>query len=396
MKLAIISDCHFGFNEDAAPQAREALLKALQMHADAIILPGDLFDARVPKQETLHESIQLLSEIKKASEGSSSAIKLAEITGEEETRMENAGMPMLAIWGTHERRSKGLANAIHILDAAGLVVSLHTRKIVLQKGSEKVVVQALGGVPEEYFRRTLELGDFKPLRNAYNIFVFHQNLQELLPVERDEDVSMDELPAGFDLYINGHIHWNHDLKINGRRLLVAGSTVVTQMKRNEEKGKGFYLFDTETQKAEFVKIQGRPFFFREIEVRDADANAIEEALEKELRSIMKEAHLKKPLIKIKISGSVKGGAVASLNLDKIIRKYSENSLVFVDKDFGNEALKEKIETIRKLRKEGKGARELGIEILKEKIRHKNLGIRNPQELFELLAEGETEEAIRQV
>jgi DNA repair exonuclease SbcCD nuclease subunit len=396
MKLAIISDCHFGFNEDALPQAREAVLMALERKVDAIILPGDLYDVRVPRQEVLHETIRLYSEIKAKSAGKVQEVEVAELKGGKAHKLGNEGIPLLAIWGTHERRSKGLTNVVQIMDAADLLISFHARTIVLEKEGEKVALQGLGGVPEEYFGRTLQVADFKPVQGAYNIFVFHQNLAELMPVEVEETVALGELPAGFRLYINGHIHWNHDLKINGRRLLVAGSTVVTQMKKNEEKPKGFYIFDTKTEGAEFVKIPSRPFFFRELKFKDADAQELESALEGEIASIIREPHIKQPLVKIKLAGTVSKNAAASANFGGIMRKYSANALIYVDRDFESTELLDRIEMLRRVRAEGKGAKELGWEILRERMKERGLKLQNAHELFEMLAEGNLEGALAQI
>lgn len=393
MKLAIISDCHFGFNEDALPQAHEAMLIALRMGADAIILPGDIYDIRVPRQEVLHETIRLYSEIRERSLETPREIGVYELKGDKRIRQDVLGIPLLAIWGTHERRSKGLTNVIQIMDAAQLLISFHARRILLEKGGESVALQGLGGVPEEYFGRTLKVAEFHPIKDAYNIFVFHQNLAELMPIEMEETVAMADLPPGFQLYINGHIHWNHDLNIGGRRLLVAGSTVVTQMKKNEEKPKGFYLFDTKALVAEFVKIPSRPFYFRELKFKNGRAAEIEGAIEAEIGAIMGVAHAKPPQIKIKLSGSVQVNEKASLNFEKIAGKHAGNAQIYIDRDFENSDLMEKIFTLRRMRSEGRSARELGWEILKERLKARSLELKNPSELFDALSEGEIDKAL---
>jgi DNA repair exonuclease len=65
MKLAIISDFHIGyerFRSDAYNQAEEALSKAAEL-ADAIIIPGDIFDFRTPKPDVIAEGISLFRSI---------------------------------------------------------------------------------------------------------------------------------------------------------------------------------------------------------------------------------------------------------------------------------------------------------------------------------------------
>ncbi|MFH1750611.1 MAG: metallophosphoesterase [Candidatus Micrarchaeota archaeon] len=393
MRIAIISDCHFGFNGDALTQARVAMQMALERKVDAILLPGDIYDVRVPKQEVLHETISLYSEIKERGAQFPTELEMHELKAGKAVKLKNSGIPLLAIWGTHERRSKGLTNVIQIMDAAGLLTCFHARTIILGKGNEKIAIQGIGGVPEEYFGRTLKVADFRPVPGAYNIFVFHQNLAELLPVETDETVSLEELPAGFDIYVNGHIHWNHDLSIKGRRLLVAGSTVVTQMKKSEEKPKGFYILETLDGKAQFVQIPSRPFFFRELEFDGASASKIDAAIEGEIAAIVKEAHLLAPVIRIKLTGTVEKSALAMASIERIAAKYSGNAQIYIDRDFESAGLKERIEILRRMRTEGMGVRELGWEILRGRLKEKSLKISDAHELFELLAEGEIEKAV---
>ena len=54
MRIAILSDFHLGydrFREDAFRQAQEALVRAAS-EADALIIPGDIFDNRTPKPDS--------------------------------------------------------------------------------------------------------------------------------------------------------------------------------------------------------------------------------------------------------------------------------------------------------------------------------------------------------
>ncbi|MCL5413496.1 MAG: hypothetical protein M1569_03795 [Candidatus Marsarchaeota archaeon] len=61
MKIAILSDFHLGyerFREDAYRQAEEALTRAAGL-ADAMIIPGDIFDNRMPRPDVIAEAINL-------------------------------------------------------------------------------------------------------------------------------------------------------------------------------------------------------------------------------------------------------------------------------------------------------------------------------------------------
>ncbi|MFH1200210.1 MAG: DNA repair exonuclease, partial [Candidatus Micrarchaeota archaeon] len=308
MKLAIVSDLHFGYSDDALPQAREALFAAAKK-ADAIVIPGDLFDTRVPRQETVHDAVELFSSLA-AQTANSTSLKLIGSDGEEKP-LAWKGIPLLAIPGTHERRSKGLVNVIQILDAAGLLVNFHARKIVVEKGGERVCLQGLAGLPEDYLRRTLEAASFAPLPGAFNIFVFHQSLSELLPYEREDFASLCEMPAGFDLYIDGHVHWCNELKKGGRRLLVPGSTVITQMRAREEEAKGYYLFDTKSGEAKFEHINSRPFFLVEEEFKGAQAEQVVSGIRARLAEVAAKNNAMPPQVRVVAKGTLARGVTSS-------------------------------------------------------------------------------------
>ncbi|MFH1107144.1 MAG: metallophosphoesterase [Candidatus Micrarchaeota archaeon] len=390
MKLAIVSDLHFGYGEDALPQAKEALFAAAAQ-ADAIILPGDVFDSRVPRQETVHEAVQLFSSL---IERTSNPLAIKAVGEGGESAVEWKGIPLLAIPGTHERRSKGLVNVIQILDAAGLLVNFHARTLVLEKGGERVCLQGLAGVPEDYLRRTLEAASFAPLQGCFNIFVFHQSLSELLPYERADFVSLSELPAGFDLYVDGHVHWRNEIRKDGRRLLVAGSTVITQMRQREEEAKGFYLFDTKTLQAEFRHINSRPFFLAEEEFRDASAEDVVACIRRRLQAISEKKPAMPPQVRVVAKGTLaKGVQSSSVDLEPLRAEFPGLRLFF-EKEFESMELKEKIELLRRLRDEKQGVKEMGMALLKERLTAAGMALDDPERFFELVSEGELEEAAK--
>ncbi len=65
MKIAILSDLHFGFGAgteretDAYDAAEEMIRKSL--NCDVILIAGDMFDTRVPRTEDLVRSMQFLA-----------------------------------------------------------------------------------------------------------------------------------------------------------------------------------------------------------------------------------------------------------------------------------------------------------------------------------------------
>ncbi|MBU1197223.1 metallophosphoesterase family protein [Candidatus Micrarchaeota archaeon] len=394
MKLAFVSDTHFGFSEDSAPQAREALRAALDRDVDAIILPGDLFDSRVPKQEVIHEGVRVFREIQQTG---SSTVSITEKVADAEKKVVWKGVPLLAIPGTHERRSKGMTNIIQILAEAGLLINVHARQILLEKDGERVCVQGMQGVPEEYVRKTLQAASFTPEKNAFNLLVFHQSLRELLPFEKEDFISLQELPGGFDLYLNGHIHWNVDQEKNGRRLIVPGSTVITQMRKREEQPKGFYVFDTRTREARFHEINSRPFHFIEISFENASPHAVIDALDTRLKPLAETHSGRKPSVRCILKGSLDKGFVSSaVDVEPLEAKYGSQLQLYIEKRFESKELKEKIGLLRKLREEKKGARELGMEWLRLRLKENGVEMEDAEAVFDLLAEGDLDEAEKRI
>ncbi|MBI5228793.1 metallophosphoesterase family protein [Candidatus Micrarchaeota archaeon] len=389
MKIAIMSDFHLGFGEDALEQARFAIRKAIAA-ADFVILAGDLFDARVPKQETVNEALKLFYESKP--DKSMLKMKIASEDGEKDV----SAARFVAIYGTHERRTKGLVNAVQLLDSAGLVINVHARKLIVEKEGEKVAVQGMGGVPEEVAERTLKLMNPLPVERAFNIFIFHQNLRELIPVA-EESLSAEDLPRGFDIYIDGHIHWAQEIRAGEKRIIIPGSTVVTQMKKNETAAKGFFLFDTKKWESEFVSIPSRPFFYSEIEFKEATPEEVEKDVRVKLEELLSSAKGKAALVKLKLKGTLAKGITSSnIDLKTVERDYAETMKLTMDKDFFSEELKEKIDFIKRMREEKKSVKETGLEILKRKLAEKSYSLGKEEELFELLSQGETEAALREI
>ncbi len=385
MKIAVMSDLHLGYNEDALVQAAGALEKARGL-TDFAIAAGDLFDSRVPRQEVVHDAMKLFKDHQRRTRTDS--LKMMVVEDGAEKPFEST--PLIAIYGTHERRTRGLVNAVQVLDSAGLVANVHAKTIIVEKAGERVAVQGMGGVPEEQAGEHLRLLDPKPVPGAFNVFVFHQSLKEIISVS--EGMSASDLPDGFDLYVDGHIHWAQELRFREKRILLPGSTVVTQMKRSETEPKGFYVFDTATGDASFVKIDSRPFFFSEIVFENASPSKIEEEARKKLAEMVIRARGRTPLVKLKLRGTLEKGIQAqNIDLSNVEKEFGERMVLSIDKEFASEELREKIELLRRLREEKKGVREMGLAVLEKKL--SEAGVKMPsEELFELLSEARGNES----
>ena len=281
-----------------------------------------------------------------------------------------------------------MVNPIQTLEHAGFLVNSHSSAVVFEKDGEKVAIQGFGGVPEEYAKNALLSLEFKPIENAFNIFIFHQSIRELMQ-EVAPGISLEDLPKGFDLYLCGHIHTRKKEKMpNGALLLIPGSTVITQLKKGEEAPKGFYIYDTLKREAEFREIETRPFFYEEVKLKEASIKDINKIAKEIIESILKKQNKKEPIIKLKLTGTLaKGLQSTNLDVQNLIDDFKGKAIIEVDKEFELTSLKEKIEKLRSLREQKLSVKEIGIETLKEKLKEYNFKMNiNAEDLFNLLSE----------
>ncbi len=401
MKLAFLTDFHLGLTaegreEDAFKNAMQAMKQALAEEPDAIVFNGDMFHHAVPDQKILLEAFRLLALPKKFP----AHLEIEKIGREGKTETTNAAaIPFIAIHGTHEFRGKDFTNIFHILEKAGALTYLHAEKAVLTKHREKVVLHGLGGVPEKKALDALLLWNPKPEPEAYNIVLLHQSFKEFLPFDDDmvATLSISDLPKGFDLIVNGHLHWQSEFE-EGVHMIIPGSTVITQMKRLEaQKPKGFYLLETKTGQLEFKKIEGqRAFKYLKSSVHDANAEQVKEEISKQVKEALSVSPSKpRPLIKIKLVGSLaKGFSPRDLSISEIEESFSEKAIVSISANFQEVSFKKKMRELGRMQEQKKSIAELGLEILERNLEETNFSNAfDARRVFELLKEGETDKAL---
>jgi DNA repair exonuclease SbcCD nuclease subunit len=356
MKIAIFADHHLGyprFEEDSYVQAEKVVSSASEK-ADLILCAGDIFDTKVPKLETLKRAVEIFKK---------------------------AHAPVFAIHGNHERRSRDMVNPVQLLAAGTGIRLLHGESAVFEKDGEKVQLFGMGSVPEEYATEALKksLEGYKPGEGTFKILMIHQTIKELLPGS-DDELSLEYLESlPFDLIINGHIH-ETIVKLGGR-LLIPGSTVITQLKKSETASKGYFLYDTSTRKEEFIELDTRKFSYEELEFKDAGELEVREAIRAKVEEIRKENP--GSLISIKLDGSLKEGLSATdIRAGDFPDVYIENRL-------NMETLGARLEKIRDLRQENLSVRELALKELREKTKGK-ITLFDSADIFEKLLQGTDE------
>jgi len=391
MKIAVLSDLHFGFSysseleEDTFENANEAMEKCID--ADLILIAGDLFDTRIPKISVWAKAIKILVK-PLLKESSGLAILNSDKEMKDISKRCFKHIPIIALHGTHERRSKGEVNVIEALEHAGILIHLHCNTMVLEKNGEKIAIHGMSGVPERFAKDILFRWNPQPVKNCFNILMLHQSVDPYVysPLE-PPTISLSNLPKGFDMIIDGHIHSHGQEKIGDTILLFPGSTIITQMEKNEARTqKGVYLiYLDEDAKVEFKPLEkNRKFFYEEMGVENC-----KETIEVRLNEILKGNFEKKPIIKIKIKG--KELEVQEEELRNIEMRFSDRALIVFTKELEKEDIMQKVEFLRSLREERKSVEEIGVEILKTNL--DQLGF-DPffdyEQLLDLLSENQTE------
>lgn len=395
MRIAILSDFHFGFGaggerkDDPYDAFAEAIEKAL--HCDLIIFGGDLFDSRNPDSETFARSMELMSRPLLMQ----SDVKLIQGIGKDVSKISEMalmGIPMVAIHGTHERRTRGLMNPVEALERAGFLLYLHCNGVVFEKNGERVAIQGMSGVPDQYAESVLSEWDPKPEHGCFNIFLLHQSISEFLYAKHTLDLA--KLPKGFDLYVDGHIHEAKADEYAGKPFLLAGSLIPTQLKEESEKPKGFWIIETSVK--DRVKPEGMRFsevtdrdglriYWIELEnqrrfyYRAFDGQGIEE-MEKELNEIAEANREKKPLVRVSLK-KANDALIKELEM-----KFGEKFLL----SFRKEKEIKKIPT-KTLEEHKLSVEDMGRKILRQNLKKAKLDSNTFEGIFELLVEGKSKE-----
>lgn len=318
MRIIVVSDFHFGYDwdgprrEESFEMAKTALKLAIEQEADLILHPGDIFDSKIPKQEVWKQALQVLSLPRDSEQNPFQDMEIIE-SSKDVNSHHFTGIPIIAIHGTHERRSKTFVNPVEILDEIGYLVHLHSDHIVLKKkGKEndaKVAIHGLSGVPEEYASQALQQWGPEPVPSAYNILLLHQSIKGWVYSEPDSSMlSLETLPAGFDLIIDGHIH-RPDTDKHQKNLVFPGSTITTQIRQTEAgMKKGILAVDTERDELEFIELPSqRAVYYQQIEIGDKDvqqvAREVHQCCQQELEEDTNSDNIdkdKRPLLRLMI------------------------------------------------------------------------------------------------
>ncbi len=227
-----VADLHLGYEqynlavrrEDFDRAFVEVVDKTIELKPSFMVVAGDIFHQARPSNVTLESAVRNFA------------------------RLRDAGIPVLAVDGSHDAAPNVLTGTIlKPLDSAGLIYYLPRHKGACWDNGDCYVY----GVPNyrSRFRTEAQLPEFyelnepKPRTDAFNVFVFHMALdipeivKGLSPYIAE--ASPDFVPSGFDYYAGGHIHAPWQFPFKNSMLVYSGSTE-TVSSEDAMTEKGFY------------------------------------------------------------------------------------------------------------------------------------------------------------
>jgi DNA repair exonuclease SbcCD nuclease subunit len=364
MRIAIFSDVHLGFGAgtEREEESYTALAEVIERASkcDIILIAGDLFDCRTPSTDSLAKAMEIL--LKVALLPSDVKIEAGIAKDVENLKEIIRGIPIIAIAGTHERRTKGFINPLQALERAGFLVTLHCNGIILKKGEKRIAIQGMSGVPEAWAGAVLAEWGPKPINGCFNILLIHQSIEGIVP--GIATIKISSLPPGFDLYVCGHAHDGKSFNTKYGKILIPGSLIVTQLTKESTNERGFWIVNN--GKAEWQILQNqRPVFF----FSKPDISEIENAIA---------GCNKKPIIKIE-----------GINKEQEaeLRARFENRAILYFKRMEEIGIK-----AVSIEEQKMSVAELGQNLLRKNLEQANLDAKFWEQIFELLADGRTEQA----
>jgi DNA repair exonuclease SbcCD nuclease subunit len=408
LKIAVISDPHLGAKwgtkreQDSFDQMREAVERALQLGAQMILIPGDIFDTRIPRQEVWARAMRILA-LPHAHEQSEVELeKTIDKNRQDISPVALRGVPIVAVHGNHERRIRGLVNPVEALEAAGLLIYLHHNVVIFKTPVGKLAIHGMGNVPERNVKDGLSIWNPKPVKGAINILMLHQAVGQYVYSEEEyPGLDLADLPRGFDVYIDGHMHYHAEARVHGRPLLFPGSTIRTQLLEIEAQvQKGFYMLDIgEDVSYKFIELKSvRDFHYAELKFEGATISQLEAAVREKIQKFLDEPRKNKeklPLIRLRLLGTLaKDSSRSDFDENLIVDEFSDRALVFIGKDeLVAPGIEEKIKFLRELRERRLPVEDMAMQLLEENLREsRQVQMFDVRELYQLLMEDRVEEA----
>ena len=386
MRISIIGDAHCGFawGEERGDDSFRALNEAMEASRDSdlIILVGDLFDTRLPKQEVFAQVAKIIAQ----TQTFPNKTRLLESRGKDVNPLALRGVPVLSLHGNHDRRSLNLVNPVQALEHAGLLTHLNAATLLFDCSGTRVAVHGMSNVPERYAKETLMNWAPHPVPNALNVLVMHQSIDPYIysPLE-PPSIKLEDMPNGFSLLVDGHMH-SHDRRLlKGATFLLTGSISPTGISRSEaDQRKVFWQWDG-SQLAPIPLTSQRRIFCEEFDW----SPGVKQQMDDRFSQLIAAAPASpKPIIAAKVRGKLPPGTPQP-NFSDLTTKWGERAVIQISKSLTSEDFDAQVELLRALRDNRLSPEESGLRLLMDNLQQAGCGIRADR-IFELLVDGQVD------
>ncbi|MDY6765255.1 MAG: DNA repair exonuclease [Halobacteria archaeon] len=289
MRILHTADTHIGYRQYGSEERRDDFLRAFETVVNdaieddfsALIHAGDLFHQRNPRLEDIIPTIDLF------------------------TKLENAGVPALAVVGNHE--SKRDAQWLDLLENLGLVTRLGRSPYVI----ENVAIYGVDYVPRSQvpdFEYEFESSDAD-----YNLLVLHGRFKPFPYGEWELKEFVERSDVDWDAFLLGDFHDQVVEKVKGVWATYSGSTERTST--NEEKSPGYNIIEIEEGiDISFKSIENktRDLVTVDVELTSDENNPTKRVIEK-----TREYDVEDKVVIIRVDGESK---------EKVVQSEIENSV----------------------------------------------------------------------
>ncbi len=366
MLIAHFSDIHLGKRPynleereyDIYDVFREAIERVLEDHIDILLLSGDIFD----KSKPLNRALKVFEE------------EIAKLT--------DRNVKVYAISGDHDYPKRRDIPPILLFKRLGVTYLWSKNPYTIYRD---VFIGGLQHIPKvsnrilrdrlKYVEKIASKSDTKK-----RVLVLHQSIKRFLKFSYE--LTMEELPRGFDYYAMGHIHRYIKRRWDKGWLVYPGSMDIldiSEIPDFENNGKGFVFLDLSGDEAEVYRIKLdniRKQFI--IKVKDGSLSNLSSTISRILTNLSGEN--KKPIIHLVIRETI-----ARSDLEELRESFSKNTLL-IRILYSREKSKEEVKYAYRLDLRELFIRELNSEFLGEFA----------YELFKILREGGEQEATKLV
>ncbi len=306
MQIIHVSDTHLGYRQfnlnerekDIYEAFNEVIDTAVKDRVDAVIHSGDIFDVPRPSGNALYK---LTEAIKRLNEHN---IRFFFTLGEHDiSRVKDTPFP--AIFNKLLKMAEYVGND-NIHEYKGVVIGGFPKH---RKGEHDTLLRKLKAIEDKVKGYS-----------AKKILVMHQGLHEFH--EYAGELSVYDLPKGFDYYAMGHLH-DHSCKyLNNMLVCYPGSIDNMRSEGISDATRGFCMLDLSGDvNVEFIRIRSA----RSNLVYEVDYDELEAKVNEIIEHIRASNYSKKPMVRLKIKDRV---GIDNLIVSSILSRLDEYCLYY--------------------------------------------------------------------